>query len=83
MTLAATLAIASVITGASGLNEAPACDASTASMAYSGSMAMRARTAIAREADTSDWATSAAHDSRKAPPTIPKPNNNAANGAGR
>ena len=75
-----TLAAASCISrvGSVGIlaamNEEPASQARTASMVYSGRTAMRARTAIANEAETSSWATSAAQDSRKAPPMMPMPN---------
>src|SRR5581483_488468 len=48
------------------------------STAYSGSTAMKARTAIARPAEMSSWATSAAHDRRNAAPTIDRPNSSAA-----
>ena len=41
---------------------------------YSGITAMSASTAIAKDADTSNCATSAAHDSRNAAPMIPTPN---------
>ena len=42
-------------------------------MAYSGKMVRRARIAIAREAEMSSWATSAAQKSRNAPARMPTP----------
>jgi hypothetical protein len=47
------------------------------STAYSGRTAMNARTAIARPAEMSSCATSAAHDRMKAAPTMASPNNSA------
>src|SRR3954454_8592433 len=54
--------------------ERPPSLANTTSTAYSGSTAMKARRAMARPAEMSSWATSAAHDSRKAAPTMAIPN---------
>jgi hypothetical protein len=59
----------------------PPLSANTVSTAYSGSTAMNARTAIASPADTSSCATSAAHDSRNAAPTIARPKATAATGS--
>src|SRR4030065_542735 len=52
------------------------------STAYSGSTAMNARTAIASPAEMSSCATSAAHDRRKAAPTIAMPNRSASAAGG-
>src|SRR3954470_21707655 len=51
----------------------PPLRANTRSTAYSGRTAMNARTAMARPAEMSSWAASAAHDSRKAAPTMAAP----------
>jgi len=59
VTLAATRPISSVTSLVSRLNEPPASQASTASIAYSGRMATSASTAMAREAETSTCAASA------------------------
>ena len=67
MTLAATRDVSVVTAPVAVSNDEPASHASTASMAYSGRTAIRASTAIANEADTSNSATSAAQESRKAP----------------
>jgi hypothetical protein len=58
-------------------NAFPPFHASTMSTAYSGRTAMNARTAIARPAEMSSCATSAAHDRMKAAPTIASPNSSA------
>jgi hypothetical protein len=70
----------------SGLHASPNCSnafpprhAKTMSTAYSGRTAMNARTAIARPAEMSSWATSAPHESMKAAPTIARPNSSASN----
>jgi hypothetical protein len=70
VTFAATRPISGVTMPVAMSYDAPAFQANTASMAYSGKIAMRASTAIASEADTSSCATSAAHESRNAPPII-------------
>ena len=62
--------------------EFPACQAKTKSTAYSGSTAIRARTAIARPAEISSWATSAAQERMNADPTIARPNTAAPTGFG-
>ncbi len=54
-------------------NAFPPSHARTMSTAYSGRTAMNARTAIARPAEMSSCATSAAHDRMKAAPTIASP----------
>ena len=54
-------------------NAFPPSHARTRSTAYSGRTAMNARTAIARPAEMSSCATSAAHDRMKAAPTIASP----------
>ena len=78
VTFAATRDVSVVTAPVAVSNEEPASHASTASMAYSGSTAMKASTAIASDADTSSSATSAAHDSRNAPATMPTPKTAAA-----
>ena len=78
VTLAATRDVSVVTAPETVSNDEPASHARTASMAYSGRTAIRASTAIASEADTSSSATSAAHDRRKAPATMPNPKTAAA-----
>ena len=51
----------------------PALKANTRSTAYSGSTAMKARSAIASPAEMSSCATSAPHDSMNAAPTMARP----------
>ena len=58
----------------------PAFPAKTTSTAYSGRTAMNASTAIASPAEMSSWATSAAHDSKKAAPTMAPPKTSASRG---
>ncbi len=60
--------------------EFPPFDANTKSTAYSGSTAISASSAMARPAEMSSCATSAAHDSRNAAPTIARPNSTASRG---
>ena len=62
--------------------EFPPFDANTKSTAYSGSTAISASSAMARPAEMSSCATSAAHDSRNAAPTIARPNSTASRGCG-
>ncbi len=64
-------------------NEFPPCHAKTKSTAYSGRTAISARTAIARPAEMSSWATSAAHDRMNAAPTIASPKSAASAACGR
>ena len=78
VTLAATREVSSVTAPVAVSKDDPASHASTASMAYSGRTAMRASKAIASDADTSISATSAAHESRNAPATMPSPKTAAA-----
>ena len=61
-------------------NDSPPLRANTKSTAYSGSTAIRARIAIARPAEMSSCATSAAQDSMNAAPTIAMPNSRASSG---
>ena len=61
-------------------NDSPPLRANTKSTAYSGSTAIRARIAIAKPAEMSSCATSAAQDSRNAAPTIAMPNSRASSG---
>ena len=58
----------------------PPCQAKTKSTAYSGNTAISANTAIARPAEMSNWATSAAHDKMNAAPTIARPKSAASTG---
>ena len=60
----------------------PPRHAKTKSTAYSGNTAIKARTASERPAEMSSCATSAAHDSRNAAPTIPTPKQSASTGYG-
>ena len=64
-------------------NEFPPCQAKTKSTAYSGSTAMSASRAIAKPAEMSSCATSAAHDRMNAAPTIARPNSAASTVCGR
>ena len=64
-------------------NDCPPFHANTKSTAYSGSTAISARIAIASPAEMSSWATSAAHESRKAAPTIASPKISAARACSR
>ena len=61
-------------------NDSPPFFANTKSTAYSGSTAISARIAIARPAEMSSCAASAAHDSMNAAPTIARPKRNASSG---
>ena len=61
-------------------NDSPPLRANTKSTAYSGSTAISARIAIAKPAEMSSCATSAAHDSRNAAPTIAMPYSRASSG---
>ena len=61
-------------------NDSPPFFANTKSTAYSGSTAIRARIAIARPAEMSSCAASAAHESMKAAPTMARPKRNASSG---
>ena len=78
VTFAATRDVSVVTAPVAVSNVEPAYHARTASMAYSGRTAIRASTAIASDADTSNFATSAAQESRNAPATMPKPKTAAA-----
>ena len=63
-------------------NEFPPFHAKTKSTAYSGSTAMSASTAIARPAEMSSCATSAAHERMNAAPTIARPKSSGLGGMG-
>src|SRR5437899_284712 len=59
-------------------DECPPFHANTKLIAYSGSTAMKASRAMARPAEMSSWATSAAHERTKAAPTMAAPKSTAA-----
>ena len=71
--LAATLWVSAVTARVAGSKDSPASQARMASIAYSGKMVSRARIAMARDAEMSSSATSAAQESKNAPARMPTP----------
>ncbi len=65
--------VAALHSSPNSANACPPSNASTKSTAYSGNTAMNASTAIARPAEMSSCAASAAHDRMNAAPTIASP----------